>query len=69
VVNADVNGRSASMNEIIARLPETLPNSYVISSKGVTCAPDHLHFDAAGYREMGRRYATQILSLMGIEVK
>ena len=30
VVNADVQGRSASMNEIIAKLPEVLPNSYVI---------------------------------------
>ena len=69
VVNADVQGRSASMNDIIAKLPETLPNSYVISSKGVTCGFDHLHFDAAGYREMGRRYANQMLTLMGITPK
>ena len=30
---------------------------------------DHLHFDAAGYREMGRRYANQMLTLMGITPK
>ena len=69
VVNADVQGRSASMNEIIAKLPETLPNSYVISSAGATTGFDHLHFDAAGYREMGRRYANQMLKLMGITPK
>ena len=69
VVNADVQGRSASMNEIIAKLPETLPNSYVIPSAGTTCGFDHLHFDAAGYREMGRRYANQMLKLMGITPK
>ncbi len=69
VVNADVQGRSASMNEIIAKLPETLPNSYVIPSAGTTCAFDHLHFDAAGYREMGRRYAYKMLELQGVKVK
>jgi hypothetical protein len=69
VVNADVQGRSASMNEIIAKLPETLPNSYVISSAGCTTGFDHLHFDAAGYREMGRRYANKMLELMGITPK
>ncbi len=69
VVNADVQGRSASMNEIIAKLPETLPNSYVISSAGATTGFDHLHFDAEGYREMGRRYAYKMLELMGIMPK
>ena len=69
VVNADVQGRSASMNDIIAKLPETLPNSYVIPSAGTTCAFDHLHFDAAGYREMGRRYAYKMLELQGVKVK
>ena len=69
VVNADVQGRSASMNEIIAKLPDVLPNSYVISSAGATTGFDHLHFDAAGYREMGRRYAYKTLELMGITPK
>jgi lysophospholipase L1-like esterase len=69
VVNADVQGRSASMNEIIAKLPQTLPNSYVISSAGATTGFDHLHFDAEGYREMGRRYAYKMLELMGITPK
>jgi hypothetical protein len=35
VVNADHGGEKASANQIIKRLPETLPNSYVISSTGL----------------------------------
>jgi hypothetical protein len=68
VVNADQQGACASMNSIIAELPKTVPNSYVISSKGCTSRPDHLHFNAAGYRELGRRYAVQMLSLLGYKV-
>ncbi|WP_269226078.1 sialate O-acetylesterase [Flavobacterium eburneipallidum] len=63
VVNADQGGICASMNKIIATLPETIPNSYVISSKGCTDGKDNLHFDAAGYRELGKRYAEKMLSL------
>jgi enterochelin esterase-like enzyme len=53
------------MNKIIATLPKTIPNSYVISSKGCTAEPDFLHFNAAGYRDLGRRYADKMLSLLG----
>jgi hypothetical protein len=65
VVNADQGGVCASMNKIIARLPQTIPNSYIISSQGCTDAADNLHFNAAGYRELGKRYAMKMLSLMG----
>ncbi|MCL5282933.1 MAG: tyrosine-type recombinase/integrase [Planctomycetes bacterium] len=65
LVNADQQGACASMNAIIAELPKAIPNSYVISSKGCTSRPDHLHFNPAGYRELGRRYAVQMLSLLG----
>jgi hypothetical protein len=63
-VNADQQGVCAGMNKIIARLPDTLPNSYVISSAGCTSG-ERLHFDAAGYREFGKRYAEKMLSLPG----
>ena len=66
VVNADHGGTCASMNPIIATLPEVIPNSYVISSAGLGCAFDHLHFDAAGYRIFGQRYAAQALKLLGV---
>ena len=64
VVNADQGGVCASMNEIIATLPQKIPNSYVISSKGCTDGPDNLHFDAAGYRELGERYAEKMLTVL-----
>lgn len=64
VVNADQRGVCASMNTIIDELPETIPNSYVIASKGCASRPDHLHFTAAGYRELGKRYAEKMLSLL-----
>ncbi len=62
VVHADQNGAAASVNEIIQRLPETLPNSAVISSAGIPCNPDRLHFTSQGLRELGRRYAVKMLS-------
>ena len=68
LVNADQNGACASMNSIIATLPQTIPNSYVISSSGCTCRPDRIHFNPAGYRELGKRYGVKMLSLLGYNV-
>ena len=68
VVNADEGGACASMNEIIDELPQTIPNSYVISSAGCPARQRHLHFTAAGYRELGKRYAEKMLSLMGYKI-
>jgi hypothetical protein len=67
-VNADQGGICAGMNSIIATLPETLPNSYIISSANCADGPDNLHFSAAGYRKLGARYAAKMLSLMGINM-
>jgi hypothetical protein len=66
-VNADQQGVCAGMNKIIAHLPETLPNSYVISSAGCT-SRERLHFDSAGCREFGKRYAEKMLSLLGRKI-
>jgi Carbohydrate esterase, sialic acid-specific acetylesterase len=65
VVNADQGGACASMNKIMATLPQTIPNSYVISSAGCPQRGDNLHFTAAGYRELGKRYGLKMLSLLG----
>ena len=54
VVHEEQGGVCAKMNAIINTLPQTIPNSYVISSKGCTDASDNLHFDAAGYRKLER---------------
>lgn len=68
LVNADQNGACASMNAIIATLPEVIPNSHVISSAGCEGVRDRLHFSAEGYRKLGKRYGVQMLALMGIVV-
>ncbi|RYY52955.1 MAG: sialate O-acetylesterase [Chitinophagaceae bacterium] len=64
VVHTDQGGICGSMNRIIAQLPQVIPNSYVISSQGCSDGPDNLHFDAAGYRELGKRYAQKMLDLL-----
>lgn len=64
LVHEEQGGACASMNSIIATLPETIPNSYIISSKGCASVSDNLHFSAAGYRELGKRYAKKMLSLL-----
>src|SRR5574344_100990 len=64
VVNADQGGVCKGANDNIAKLPSILPNSYVISSAGCTCNFDHLHFNSAGYREIGKRYGLKMLSIL-----
>lgn len=64
VVHADQGGICASMNKIIATLPEIIPNSYVISSSGCPDVFDNLHFSAEGYRMLGKRYATKMLEIL-----
>ena len=68
-VNADEGGVCAGFNKIMAELPKTLPNSYVVSSAGCTCNPDHMHFDSAGSREFGTRYGEAMLKALGYPVK
>jgi hypothetical protein len=69
MVDAEQGGACASMNKIIATLPQTIPNSYVISSKDCPQRGDKLHFTAAGYRKLGERYGAQMLSLLGYTPK
>lgn len=67
VVGADNQGQCAAHNPFIAKLPTVIKNAKVISSVGCTSAMDHLHFDAAGYRKLGRRYAAAILPELGVK--
>jgi hypothetical protein len=62
-VNADQQGATASVNEIIAQLPKVVPTAHVVSSRGCESRRDRLHFTPAGYRELGRRYAEAMLAL------
>ena len=65
VVGADQQGKCASINEIIATLPQVIPTAHVVSSAGCVCRPDHLHFTPEGYRELGKRFAETMLPLLG----
>ncbi|MBQ4386274.1 MAG: sialate O-acetylesterase [Prevotella sp.] len=68
VVQAGGEGQCVAMNKQIQALPKTLHTAHVISSTGCSNGPDKLHFDAAGYRELGRRYGEKMLSLLGYQV-
>ncbi len=64
VVQAGGKGVCVAMNGWIDLLPRTIPTAHVVSSDGCTNGPDRLHFDAAGYRLLGRRYAEVMLPLL-----
>lgn len=69
VVAADQNGRCAIMNNIISKLPETIPTAHYIPSDGCLAAADSLHFNAKGYEMLGYRYATKMLTLLGYKAE
>jgi hypothetical protein len=54
----------SSMNSIIDQLSDSIPTAHVISSTGCP-SQDKAHFNSEGYRMLGKRYAIQMLSLMG----
>ena len=68
MVNVDQGGKCASMNSIIATLPKTIPNSYVIPSSGCKGIPDGLHFNSEGYRVLGKRYGLKMLAVHGFQI-
>lgn len=65
VVQANGKGVCIGANKMIDALPRTIKTTHVISSEGCTNGPDNLHFDAAGYRMLGRRYGECMLRLLG----
>ncbi|WP_109301241.1 sialate O-acetylesterase [Aquimarina sp. AU474] len=60
------NNCCSEMNEIINKLPEVITTAHIISSQGCP-GMDNAHFNSEGYRTLGIRYATQMLSLMGYQ--
>ncbi len=63
VVHENQKGTCSAMNPIIRTLPETIPTAYVISSDGCEVAEDFVHFNSAGVRELGKRYAEKMLEV------
>ena len=65
LVNASGGGIFAEHNQIIAEVPTVIPTAHVISSDGCKPMPDGMHFSLQGYRLMGKRYALEMLGLLG----
>ncbi len=68
VVKADGKGQCIAMNKQIDLLPNTIPTAHVISSDNCSSGHDNLHFDAFGYRLLGRRYAETMLKILGYDI-
>ena len=66
VVSADQKGVCAGHNNVIQKLPESLPQAIVVPAYGCQAGRDRLHFNVKGVRELGRRYAGAMLSTMGL---
>ena len=56
----------SSMNNIINTLPEYVSTAHIISSEGCP-GQDNAHFNSAGYRTLGERYAETMLLLLEFE--
>ena len=69
IVQADGKGVCIGCKKQIDELPLTLHTSQVISSDNCSNGPDRLHFDAAGYRELGCRYGEAVARNLGFEPK
>ena len=69
IVQANGEGVCIGCKKQIDELPKTLHTAQVISSDGCTNGPDKLHFDAAGYRELGCRYGEAVVRHLGFEPK
>lgn len=54
-------GCCSSHNPLINQLPNRIPNAHVVSAEGQRLK-DQYHFNAAGQREMGKRYAEAFLA-------
>jgi len=67
IVQAGGKGVCYGCKEQIDALPQTVHTSQVISSDDCTNGPDRLHFDAAGYRELGCRYGEAVARHLGFE--
>ena len=69
VVAADRGGTCAAHNVVIDTIGRVIPTAHVIPADGCPQNFDFLHFTAAGYRELGRRYAAEMLKIWGIPYK
>ena len=66
----NMGGSCYAHNTVVAKVPNVIKNSYVISSEQLPGnGQDSWHFSAAGYRIFGKRYAFKALQVMGKETQ
>lgn len=59
------DGCCGAHNPFVATLAKSVPNGHVISANGLSVTTDAYHFDAAGLREFGKRYAATMVKQVG----
>lgn len=66
----DMGGGCSYHNTVVAKIPQVIPTGHVVSSENIPGnGVDAWHFSAAGYRIFGRRYAAEVLKVMGLELR
>ena len=65
----DMGGGCSYHNIQVNLLPSVIPTAHVVSAKDIPGnGTDPWHFSAAGYRTLGKRYAYEVLKVMGVEL-
>ena len=59
------NEARKQVDKVHRELPERVPQTAFVSSEGLQHKGDKVHFDAASYREFGKRYAAAYAELSG----
>lgn len=60
---AEKSAGSEQINAIFRSLPDRLAKAGVVEAKGLQLSSDNVHFNAASYREFGKRYAAEWLRM------
>ena len=65
----NMGGGCSGHNVQVNRLPDVIPTAHVVSAKDIPGnGIDSWHFSAAGYRTLGKRYAYEVLRVMGVDL-
>ncbi len=62
-------GSCAGHNSVIAQLPNKISNCAVVSTSNIPGESDRLHFTHDGYKELGKRYAEKMLTMIDFDGK
>jgi hypothetical protein len=69
LADTQTSAEAGKVNAALRNLPQRVGDAACVEAKGLTMAKDNIHFDAASYREFGRRYAAAWLELTSAATK